>query len=207
MKRILSTLVLCSAITVNAQVGIGTDNPQAALDINGTVRVTQLPVSDTNEISLTGSSINKSLNKTNMGAGLVVDDNTLDTATVSRTIGDVDLSSALVIAGNVTALDLAIDSGSVNSNATFIRLHSYITNVNIAAIANGVDGRHVTLYFSETTNSSILENDPSALPQNRILTAATSQLSIGGLGFVDLVYDAEGGDDRMGRWVVIKFRG
>jgi hypothetical protein len=65
----------------------------------------------------------------------------------------------------------------------------------------------VTLFFSESANASILENDPLALPQNRILTAATSQLSIGGLGFVDLVYDATGGTDGLGRWVVIKFRG
>ncbi|KQC33040.1 hypothetical protein AAU57_06685 [Nonlabens sp. YIK11] len=207
MKYLITPIFIGFSLVSFSQVGIGTDNPKATLDVNGTVRVTQLPVSTSNQISLTGSSSNKSLNRTNMGAGLVVYDNTLETATVSRTIGNLDLGSQPLTAGNVTALDLQINPGSVNSNATFIRLHTYSTNVNIAGIADGVDGRHITLFFSESVNASILENDPSALPQNRILTAATSQLSIGGLGFVDLVYDVTGGDDNLGRWVVIKFRG
>ena len=60
---------------------------------------------------------------------------------------------------------------------------------------------------SKTVNINILEDDSNALPQNRILTAATSQLSVNGLGFVDLVYDADAGSDSLGRWIVIKFRG
>ena len=94
-----------------------------------------------------------------------------------------------------------------NSNATFIRLHTYSTSVNIAGITDGINGRHFTLFFSETAGISILEDDSLALPQNRILTAATSQLSISGMGFLDLVYDDDAGADGLGRWLVIKFRG
>ena len=63
------------------------------------------------------------------------------------------------------------------------------------------------LYFSETSGISILEDSLLAQPKNRIKTAATSQLSISGEGFIDLVYDADAGSDGLGRWIVIKFRG
>jgi hypothetical protein len=60
--------------------------------------------------------------------------------------------------------------------------------------SRGVDGRRDLILFRKCQATSILENDPTALPQNQFVTA-TSQLSIGGLSFVDLVYDATGGVD------------
>ena len=209
MKNLIftATIMLCAVSGVQAQIGIGTANPTASVDVNGTVRVTNLPVGTTDEITLTGSTSSKTLNKTDLGANLLIIDNTLETAPVSGTIGNINLGDAPTTAGTIENLDLEIGSGESNSNATFIKLHTYYTNLNIAGITNGTDGRHFTLFFSETVNVSILEDDSDALPQNRILTAAMSQLSISGLGFMDLVYDADAGSDGLGRWLVIKFRG
>lgn len=207
MKTRVVFFVIFSIIssTASSQVGIGTSNPQATLDVNGTVRINQLPVGTTNEISLTGTASSRSLNRTDLGANLIIIDNSLDTAPVSGTVGDFNLGP--LAGGTINNLNLGLGSSGINSRATFIRVYGYLVSANIAGITGGVNGRHVSLYFSETAGVSILENSPLALPQNRILTAATSQLSISGEGFIDLVYDADAGADGLGRWIVIKFRG
>ncbi|MBZ0328252.1 MAG: hypothetical protein K8F54_11640 [Altibacter sp.] len=206
MKTRVVFFVIFSIIssTASPQVGIGTSNPQATLDVNGTVRINQLPVGTTNEISLTGTASSRSLNRTDLGANLIIIDNSLDTAPVSGTVGDFNLGP--LAGGTINNLDLDLGSSGINSRATFIRVYGYLVSANIAGITGGVNGRHVSLYFSETAGVSILENSPLALPQNRILTAATSQLSISGEGFIDLVYDDDAGSDGLGRWIVIKFR-
>jgi hypothetical protein len=207
MKTRLVFFAIFSIISFTAlsQVGIGTSNPQATLDVNGTVRINQLPVGTTNEISLTGTASTRSLNRTDLGANLIIIDNSLDTAPVSGTVGDFNLGP--LSGGTINNLDLGLGVSGINSRATFIRVYGYLISANIAGITGGVNGRHVSLYFSETAGVSILENSLVAQPQNRILTAATSQLSISGEGFIDLVYDDDAGSDGLGRWIVIKFRG
>jgi hypothetical protein len=190
---------------MSAQVGVGTTTPIATIDIGGTVRITDLPVGTTDEISATGSTSAKMLNKTGLGANLIITDNSLDTAPISGTVGDFDLGP--LAGGNIQNLDLLLAPGAYNSRATFIRVHGYTLGTNIAGITDGIDGRHVSLYFSETSGISILEDSSLAQPQNRIKTAASSQLSISGEGFIDVVYDADAGADGLGRWIVIKFRG
>lgn len=207
MKKLyfLSAMMIGIMYTATSQVGVATNDPQATIDIEGTVRITDLPTATTNELTLAGSTTTKTLNKTGLGANLVVTDNSLTAAPVSGTVGDFDLGS--IGGGDIANLDLGLGTGGYNSRSTFIRVHSYITSANIAGITDGSDGRHVALYFSESSGISILEDSSLADPQNRILTSATSQLSISGEGFIDLVYDADAGSDNLGRWIVLKFRG
>ena len=209
MKNLVLRVVFIFGIVsgIHAQIGIGNASPTATIDIGGTVRVTNLPAGTTDEIVLTGSTSTKFLNRTNLGANLLIINNTLETAPVSGVIGDFNLGDIPTVSGTIENLDLEIGAGESNSNATFIKVHSYGSNVKIAGITDGVNGRHFTLFFTETLNLSVLEDDPSAQPQNRIKTASTSQLTFSGLGFVDFVYDADAGADGLGRWLVIKFRG
>jgi hypothetical protein len=205
IKNFFLVLFMGVIYSMTSQIGIGTNSPQATFDVAGTVRITDLPIGTTDEISPTGSTANKTLNKTGLGANLIVTDNSLTTAPVSGTVGDFDLGP--LSGGNIQNLDLGLATGSYNSRSTFIRVHSYTLGTNIAGITDGVDGRHVAIYFSEPAGISILEDSPLAQPQNRIKTASTSQLSISGEGFIDFVYDADAGADGLGRWIVIKFRG
>jgi hypothetical protein len=208
MKKLVSISVIILGVLfgAQAQVGIGTNSPTATLDVNGTVRVTNLPITNTDKKSLTGHNATSGvLNRTKLGANLIIKDNSIEIAPVSGTIGSPNLGAHANTAGLILDLNLEISSGSSNSLATFIRLHSYTART-IAGITNGVPGRHVTLFWSETANISLSENNLSALPQDRILTAATSGIATSGMGFFHLVYDANGGADNLGRWVIIKFR-
>ena len=199
-----SVLLLGIAFTVTSQVGIGINAPLATLDAAGTVRITDLPIGGTNNISPAGSTTTKTLNKTGLGANIFVTGNSLNSAPVSGTVGDFNLGP--VSGGTIANLDLGLGTGGYNSRSTFIRVHSYVLGTNIAGITDGVDGRHVALYFSETAGISLLEESALAQPKNRIKTAATSQISTSGEGFIDLVYDADAGFDGLGRWIVIKYR-
>lgn len=204
--RFTSVLILGALFGAQAQVGIGTNSPTATLDVNGTVRITNLPITKTDAIILTGhNSSSGVLNRTKLGANLIIKDNSIETAPVSGTIGSLNLGAHPNSAGLILDLNLEIDPGSSNSLATFIRLHTYTART-IAGIKNGVHGRHITLFCSETANISFSENDLSAQPQNRVLTAATSGIATSSVGFFQLVYDANGGSDNLGRWVIIKFR-
>lgn len=204
-SHIIVAVVFCLGLQSISQVGIGTNNPQAALEVAGTVRITNLPVGDSNEITLAGQTTTRTLNKTYLGANLIITDNSLNTAPVSGTVGDFNLGP--LQGGTIQNLDLGLSPGAYNSRSTFIRVYGYTLGTDITGITDGVDGRHIALYFSETSGISILEDSLLSLPKNRIITAATSQLSISGEGFIDLVYDADAGFDGLGRWIVIKFRG
>ena len=139
---------------------------------------------------------------------MIVRNNQLDTAPVAGSTGNFNLGLVPFDAGDdIFNLSLDIAPGGTNSRATFIRIHSYSATANISGFTNGVHGRHITLYFSETFGISLLEDSSLASPQNRILTAATSQLTLSGEGFVDLVYNENAGSGTLGRWIVIKFRG
>ncbi|WP_160137075.1 hypothetical protein [Chryseobacterium sp. c4a] len=53
MKNILSTLLLASALTLSAQVGINTESPKATLDVNGDLNLRdKIAVLDTNDNTL-----------------------------------------------------------------------------------------------------------------------------------------------------------
>ena len=210
-KYILTTALFIMFISTGiAQVGLGTSNPATTLDINGTVRINDLPVETVEEISLTGLTTGNVLNRTARGGNVIVINNEITTAPVSRDIGYLNLGLEpidIYVAGipQIYNLDLKITPGADNEKSTFIYVHSYTVNYWFAGIANGTEGRRVTLFFTDK-NTKILENDSNALARNRILTLANSSISTSGEGFVELVYDADAGPDGLGRWLVIKLR-
>lgn len=213
MKKFILTICvfLFLMATSYSQVGIGTETPTTALDVNGTVRIEQLDVETVDEISLTGLTNGNVLNRTDMGNNVLVENNELTTAPVSREFGDLNLGAEpidLYVAGNpqINALDMKIAPGDENEIATFLRVHSYNSKYLISGIADGTEGRRMTIYFTLTENIKFLEDDPTALPKNRIWTLANSSISTSGEGFIEVVYDADAGSDGLGRWLVIKFR-
>lgn len=209
MKKTLFYFLTFIAGTIStiAQVGIGVNNPEVALEVNGTVRVENLPLDLREEVTISGISSGNNLSRTRLGAGIIVNYNTLETSTVTRTIGSFDLGVPIAANGTtIHNLNLNFAIGEANANATFITIYNYATTIDITGISGGVHGRRITLSFSQNSNVRFKENDTGSLAQNRFLTLATSQITVSGVGFVELVYDETAGSDRLGRWLVIKFR-
>ena len=198
--------------SVTAQVGIGTTDPITALDVSGTVRVIDLPVETVDDISLSGLTGSNTLNRTNTGGNVVIVNNELSTAPVSRDMGDLNLSLEPIdryVAGlpQIDNLDIKINIGGDNATSTFISVHTFSAKYIIAGIKDGTEGRRVTLFMANPDRGiKYLSDNSYALPKNRILTLATSSISTSGQGLVELVYDEDAGSDGLGRWLVIKFR-
>lgn len=210
MKKLLSiiSLIVVMSQSVNAQIGIGTSNPQASIDTNGTVRVTDLSSIAAESLDLTGVTASNILKRTDVGANLLMVNDSLVTAPVSRSIGANNLGAAPVDgSGDVMNWDLDIGVTGENELSTFINVHSYAVNKKISGIKGGTEGRHITLFFTQSNTITILENDTGSIAKNRFTTLETSGIIVAGQGFVDLVYDADAGPDGLGRWLVIKFNG
>ena len=215
MKKEILGLIIGLAFTFgsSAQVGINTDSPQETLDVNGTVRISEIRnIESTENITLTGITGANTLSRSGNGGNIVILNNELNTAPVTRELGYLDLGLEPIdtyVNGipQINKLQLKIGQTEENVDATFITVFGYSTKYLLSGIDNGTEGRRVTLFFeNDSNNIKMLENDSSAIPKDRILTLANSSISTSGEGFIELVYDDDAGNDGLGRWLVIKFR-
>ena len=202
IKKLLYYSIFFLSMSASAQIGINTENPTAFLDVNGTVRVENLINPTGVVVSITGVTSANRLSRTSTGAGFIVNDNTLELAPVTRNIGELDLSG---LGTNLSDISALLGVGENNETSTFIRVFGYTSTIDINGISGGFHGRRVTLYFSENQNVRLKENSTAAQAENRFVTLATSQITVSGTGFVELVYDANAGPDGLGRWLVLKF--
>ena len=193
-----------------AQVGIGTNSPDATLDINGTVRITNIPTITVPEISqaLGGISTAEKLNRTELGINIYIsNEDGLITAPVARETGSrvivpVDYSSGI----RIDDLDIYLGAGEINERATFIYISGYNSTTKLGGISGGSHGRRISFYFSESATFNLLDDDSNSLPKNRFFTLTGAQLGVSGNGLVEMVYDENDGSDGLGRWVIIKHR-
>ncbi len=211
MKHLIIIAIYFISSPMLAQVGIGTENPDAILDINGTVRVTDIPVITIADPSqgIGGISTANKINKTELGINIFLSyDDGLITAPVAKAMGNRIIISADYSSGiRIDDMDIYLGPDEINENTTFIIVSGYTSTTKLGGISGGYHGRRITLYFSEeVTVFSILEENNNSISQNRFFTLSTSQLTINGNGLVELVYDENAGDDGLGRWIVIKFR-
>jgi hypothetical protein len=200
----LSTCI--SAYTQN-RVGINTTTPQATLDVNGELRVTDTPLATEEEKAIiVGITTNNKLNKVNVGSNLTVDSSgELISSPAVRSLGSFDLGSAPQDSPDTfNNLQLNINPTEDNEFVNYINIYNYINNVTINGIADGTEGRRLTLYANSTSNMRIENESTLANPAHRIETLSGS-LTISGQGFIEIVYDADAGVDGLGRWLVIKF--
>ncbi len=194
MKRLIIIAIYFISFTLLSQVGIGTMNPDATLDINGTVRITDIPViiiADPTQ-GIGGISTANKINKTELGINIFLSyDDGLITAPVAKAMGNriivpEDYNSGI----RIDDMDIYLGTDEINENSTFIIVSGYTSTTKLGGISGGYHGRRITLYFSEEVIVfNILEENNNSISQNRFFTLSTSQLTINGNGLVELVYD------------------
>ncbi len=210
----LKQLYILTFILINssiwAQVGIGTNSPEAILDVNGTVRITSIPTITIAEPSqvLGGISTAEKLNKTELGLNIFVSyEDGLITAPVARSTGTRVIVSEDYNSGiRIDDFDIYLGTDEINERSTFIFISGYNSTTKLSGISGGFQGRRISLYFSESSTINLLDENSNSLPQNRFFTLTGAQLGVNGNGLIELVYDENSGDDELGRWIVIKFR-
>jgi len=209
MKLILYTLAFLFTNTLLlAQVGIGTTTPDATMDINGTVRVSSLPMAIiADDAYLNGISTSNKINKTVLGLNIFIDSTGLSISPVARQMGfrEIFLPDYDSIP-KISNLDLYLGTDEVNEIATFITISGYTENVRLGGLIGGYEGRRLTMYLTESRGFNFLEENISTDPQNRFITLQNSQIGVNGNGLVELVYDDDAGPDGLGRWLVLKLR-
>ncbi|MCC4214595.1 hypothetical protein [Leeuwenhoekiella parthenopeia] len=208
--------LLNTCFLLNAQVGINTQNPQATLDVNGTARVTVLPVESTSNITVTGLTGGEQLNLTELGANIIFVNNEAVIRPVSRTTGQIDLGIITPDATNgntrsIHVLDPQLGEGEANDLATFVTCVNYAgANYEIGGIKGGTEGRRLTLFFSDSSKNVSLMLESTTVPDaSQRITFPVSKpfFGISGTGSIELVYDADAGADGAGRWLVLKVQG
>ena len=196
----------CCQLT--AQVGIGTSNPQHQLDVNGNVRVRDL---SSTGLDLTGTTANGLLRKTELGGGIIKDNNKKEIrlTPTKLSLGEYDLDTVIPdndSGGNRFYNNLDLDIKGANQDITLLTIFNTGGKVSITGLKDGSHGRRIIIYNAGTANMSFEQDHSGSLPQNRILTLANASRSTSGQGFCELVYDENGGDDGLGRWFIIKFQ-
>lgn len=216
LKITVQVIIFNAFCLLNAQVGINTETPQATLDVNGTARVTDLPVESTSDITVTGLTGGEQLNLTELGANIIFVNNEAVIRPVSRTTGQVDLGVIIPDATNgntrtIHVLDPQLGEGEANDLATFVTCVNYAgVNYEIGGIKGGTEGRRLTLFFSDSSKnvSMMLESTTVLDPSQRITFPVNKPFfGISGTGSIELVYDADAGPDKAGRWLVLKYQG
>ena len=192
MNKFILFIFLIAGVTGQAQIGIGTINPQETLHVEGDVIVDGYGVSGSN--ALIGADNEGTLTTLNLGNDLIIENNEL-TFVRKKTfgIGDMDISGITVVGNHTHNLDLQLGLGEINEGKTVINVYGTPENIKLTGIQDGTDGMHVFFYHTtESTNVQFIDqSDPNSLsssPQNRINVLASSEV-ISGPGCVEMIYD------------------
>ena len=191
MNKFILLIILLVGVTGQAQIGIGTTDPQETLHVDGDVIVDGYGTSGSN--ALVGADDDGTLTTLNLGSNLIIEDNEL-TLIRSTTfgIGDMDISGITVVMNHTHNLDLQVGPGEINEGKTVIKVHNTPENIKLTGIQDGTDGMHLFLYHTASQVVQFLDQtDPNSLlssPENRINVLASSEV-ISGPGCVELIYD------------------
>ena len=193
MKKLILLLFLLLTIIVQAQVGIGTLNPQETLHIQGDLIVEGFSETE-NSTSLVGADSEGNLTILNLDNQLTLENNKLQLAnSITYGMGEMDLKGISVAPGNlVHNLDLQLGPGELNEGKVVIKVHSLPSNIKLTGIQDGVNGMHLFFYRSDKKNVIFIDEQDaqasSSAPKNRIKVLAGSE-TVSAYGSVEMIYD------------------
>lgn len=200
-KYLLKSFILLfmfSGLISNAQVGIGTTNPQETLHVAGTLRVT-----NTNNVTTTsklaGTCGQGTFADVIVGSNLLLSGNVLSAADSDNSKYRIATVAMPTTFSNQVFDNLDLQLNGTNAGVVVFRFIGSGHNFSISGIQGGTDGRHVILYNASAVNMKI-NHLSSSVPANTIDTIGSST-STSGIGTVEMVYDGAASE-----WIVIAIR-
>lgn len=193
IKKNTLWVLLCLSGICQAQVGIGTNDPQETLHVNGDVIVDGFGTTDSNV--LVGADDQGTLTTLSLGNNLAIKNNKLSLVrSTAYGIGEMDISGITILGNHTHNLDLQLGVGEINEGKTVINVYGTPSNIKLTGIQDGTDGLHLFFYHSATNNiffeDQTSTNSLLSLPENRINVLASSE-TISGPGCVELIYDGD----------------
>ncbi len=181
-------------------VGINTTDPQETLHVNGKIRVTDTDLDvDRTMVSVIGIDDEGTLNKINVGNGLViVNNNTI----ISAGSGYYSLKEHTLVTNSPNTQFNNLDVGLAGdySYKTVIRFTGQTNSFQISGITGGFAGKHVILVNPSASNMKLLNNSNGSIAENRILSYGPGPAeTLSGQGAIELVYDGY-------QWIVLNVR-
>ncbi|MBW2938118.1 hypothetical protein KXJ69_08365 [Aureisphaera sp. CAU 1614] len=180
-----------------SQVGINTTTPQATLDVNGTLRVTN--TTGTNSAKVIGVDSNGTVTQVGVGSNLSLDSGVLNASGSNKYL--VRLVPTVTLSSGHKFNNLNLDLNGVNKDIVVFRLTGSSHNFEVTGIQGGTDGKHIILLNVSANNFRLSDESSDSLAINRIITLAGSFEATSGQGSAELVYDGISQ-----RWIILNFR-
>ncbi len=196
MKSILLFIILVPFVALS-QVGINTTTPQATLDVNGSLRVANVPSS--NAAKVIGTDVNGTVSQVNIGDNLQLTSGTLHSNGSTKYF--VATKSTPTLFSGFPFHNVDLELTTTNKDIVVFRLSGSSHNYEFTGVSGGTDGKHIILLNVSANNFKVSDESPLSLPQNRIITMAGGFEQTSGAGLVELVYDGT-----INRWIVLNFR-
>lgn len=102
--------------------------------------------------------------------------------------------------------DYVVTTGSQDNVSlpisSFVRISAASGNFTFTGLANGSDGRMLTIFNATPATMTIANDDPQSNPSNRILTCTGANIVLTGQSVANLIYSIKDS-----RWVVTSTQG
>ncbi|AVI49893.1 hypothetical protein C5O00_01390 [Pukyongia salina] len=183
MNYILSILTLFMSVSLFAQVGIGTTNPQATLDVNGTLRINTTDQESVITNKLGGLNNDGTFREVEIGGNLELKNNVLSIKKAT----DHSFGSIILPVKTNHDVDLLIGDGELNEGKSIIRIYNLLLGESkLTGIKAGYDGQSVWLY-PQDGKLKLQANDNNSLPVNHI--ESNNKSGAKQYGMINIVYD------------------
>jgi len=176
-------IALLIAVQSFSQVGINTTEPTATLDVDGTIRVRDMDLDNSEAEKIVGLDEDGNFVEVKVEENLILHDNELRAVESIYRFTSISLT---VI--NVNNLDLVILPGEPNDDKKVIRImNSTGDDIIITGLKAGQDGQTLWLY-AYSGNVKLVGNSPLSDPENRFLMA--NDVDMPQYTLIQLLYDA-----------------
>ena len=196
MKYLILAVILIPNL-IFAQVGVGTTSPQETLDVNGSLRISNINKSLATKV--VGTDANGTINEIVVGDNLEMIGGSLN-ATGSTKYFVQTLPFPTTSSGHQFH-NVSLDLNGFNKDKTVFRISGAMHGFEFTGISGGTDGKHIVLVNVSAENFKLPNEHTGSIAQNRILTLAGGFEQTAGQGVAELVYDGS-----LQRWIIFNFR-